>query len=181
MARDHIHARKHLVKRRFLGRAAVVCLVTMLHAPPARSAGPGDGCELLSKQEVAGILGGNIEKAVPWPLAGRFACMFEGDAIEGLDLLVNLIPGPDAQVHYDHDVARSYKPSPVAGLGDKASWTSARQNGTVADGLHVLSGSYAVEISFLGQPKVPPSEADNLAHARALAQRTLANAKRDGL
>jgi hypothetical protein len=156
-----------------------LCLVAAVLARPARTAEPNNGCDLLPKQQVADILGEDVEKATPWPLAGKFACMYEGDAIAGLDLLVNVVvDGREAWEHYQAEVRRSFQPTPVSGIGDKAVWSTSRYHETVADGLNVLAGSYAVDVSFVGTPTPPPSAAEKLARARALAQRAIANAKR---
>ncbi|HUN40504.1 MAG TPA: hypothetical protein VMU81_09455 [Acetobacteraceae bacterium] len=79
------------------------------------------------------------------------------------------------------DISRLHNRSPVAGIGDEAAWSSDRVGTMVADGLDVRSGPYVVEISFLGSPKAPPTGADDLNRARALALRALANAKANRL
>ena len=163
-------------------RLAGISLAFLAAARIAHAATPSDGCQLLPKQQVAEVLGKTVDSATPWALAGKFACMYESDAIPGIDLLVNLIiAGANARHQYEQDVVTLHNRSPVAGLGDEAAWSSERVKTIVSDRLCMLSGPYIVNITFLGSPKVIPSGNDDLARAHALAIRVITNAKGAGL
>jgi hypothetical protein len=163
-------------------KQALAILSCLVFGSPAWSAAPNDGCQLLPGDQVAAVLGKAVDSATPWPLAGKYACMYESEAIPGVDLLVNLIvAGPGAKQTYEKEIIRLHNRYQVAGIGDEAAWSSERVGTMVADGLDVLSEPYVVEITFLGSPKSPPTGADDLNRARALAMRALSNAGASGL
>jgi len=171
--------------RQWVIGTASLCIMFSTFAQPAFPTSPANGCELLPKEQVSQIVGGKIDSATPWPLAGKFACMYDGPAILGIDLLVKLDIGHgdserlfDAAVQIDGGARRG---KIVQGLGEKAIWNRTTTSISVGDNLDVLSGRYVVNVSFIGSTKGSPSEDVALAHAKAIATRVITNAKENGL
>jgi hypothetical protein len=138
-------------------------------AQAGHAAGRLDGCELLPKEQVAEFVGGPIDTATRMPLAKGLACMYDGPALSGADLMVDLqIDKTNPKRVYDEEVTMDGSARggvPVPGLGDKAIWSRSSASGQVSDSLDVLSEPYVVSITSLGSGNRAPSSG---AHGPAL-------------
>jgi hypothetical protein len=164
---------------RWIAGTSGVCLFAIVLAQPARSGNPNDECGLLPQQQVEALVSGAIAMAIPWRGDATFGCLYTGGVVAGLDLRVNVWVG-HGEESYERQVRWSPSPniSPIYGFGDKAAWSVEPSGEREHRRLIVLSGPYVVVVSDRGAVS---SEADDLARARALAQRVIANAKAAGL
>jgi hypothetical protein len=167
---------------RWFAGTSGVCLFAVVLAQPARSGKPNDGCELMPQQQVEAVVNGAVDMVIPSRGDADFGCFYTGGVVAGLDLRVKVWVGHTKEI-YERQLRWSppgpnLRISPIDGFGDKAAWIVEPILEKVHRRLIVLSEPYVVMVSDMGAVS---SEADDLARARALAQRAIANAKDAGL
>jgi hypothetical protein len=164
---------------RWIAGASGVCLFAIILTQPAHSGKPNDECGLLPQQQVEALVNGSIDMVIPWRGDADFGCMYTGGVVAGLDLQVNVWVGRAKEI-YERQLRWSPDPniSPIDGFEDKAAWIVEPSLEKVHRRLIVLSDPYVVVVSDRGAVS---SEAADLARARVVAQRVIANAKAAGL